>query len=377
MKCYYITEVQEIPPKPQLLPLDIETYNLQGMTALDPITSSISLIQVEINGDLYVYDIIRIGHVPDFLVDWLEDGTVIKIVHNISFEYKMFLSAENIALQGYWCTMLAETVLKNGLDVRYGIAPVVKRRCGVDLPKEEGKSDWGVRPLTKSQLLYAFNDIRYLKNVFQEQCKEFKGKDKLFNVYKRELKYVPMFCDTELAGVYFNKDKVQKAYDEYVKKVEEGLKAIQKVLPPVPVPLSTLKTKKGREKYPDGVRPPENTNDFKKALNQLGVPVPKVVDKKTKKERESLAKQTYHLVKHPSGKLMSQWAKDKKLLTSYLEPLLGVSEKKSKWIHKVTGLAHPSILQNGTQTGRPAYQNPPLQTIPAIFLFRDMVEPNE
>lgn len=53
-----------------------------------------------------------------------------------------------------------------------GLAAVVKERFGVVLAKDLQKSDWGRRPLSEDQLAYAFEDTRFLLDLWREMEKE-------------------------------------------------------------------------------------------------------------------------------------------------------------------------------------------------------------
>lgn len=367
---------------PSLLALDIETYNVQGYSALDFLTSKISTIQIGTQDVLAVLDIIKMGSIPLALKDILRNESTKLIIHNASFEYKMFRYTEGIEINNFFCTQIAESMLKNGVEFRFSLKETLSRRLDVELPKELGKSDWGKRPLSKVQLAYALNDVRYLIPLYLEQMaafakyrtkpEEISDMEKNFQV---EMDALPFFCETEYNGVYFNLDKVKVLEEKYTKAAEDKLAAIQEALPPVPLTDSDAKKKKLREMYPDGVKPVTSNRDFKEAFKLLGVKLPTLVNRKTRKESESLSAKTYHLVNHPVGKMIQEYTEVKKLLTSYIKPMLRkTNDAKPGWIHPLTGRAHPSIKQNGQVTARPAYQAPPLQTIPKTVEFREIVE---
>lgn len=50
-----------------------------------------------------------------------------------------------------------------------GYRRLVEQRCGVDLPKEETRSNWLERPLSPSQLDYAALDVVFLPVIWQQQ----------------------------------------------------------------------------------------------------------------------------------------------------------------------------------------------------------------
>ena len=124
---------------------------------------------------------------------------------------------------------------------------VVLRYCGVNLPKDQGSSDWGQSELTMEQLIYAVNDVRYLIPVFKAQLqgflldmKTYKADKVNFNLVKHvlgdlfkihpvmalEMRFVLALVRIELHGVMVNestiRDIVKKHQDE-IKEAEEKL----------------------------------------------------------------------------------------------------------------------------------------------------------
>lgn len=373
----------------KVVALDIETYNPQGLSALDFNTSAISTIQFSNGKEIRVYDILKLGSVPIPVKNLLEDENVVKVIHNASFEYNMLIMAEGIELKNIYCTMIAEQVCQNGITQKFSYAELVKNYFKVTLEKESQKVSWATRPLSPTQVRYIARDVLYLFHIYGKHLKIWEKHYKRDNGRLRanfdlEMELLPIFCLTEQAGVYFNTEKTKALCDKYEAISNEALKIIQGMFPLVTI-TSTDKTKHGKkwkEVYPDGMKLPSNTNDFKRALKSLGVALPTIIDKETREERESLSAGTYHLLDHPSREYIQEFVAVQKLLTSYIYPLLEdkVKEKRETkkqakcWIHPIKQRAFPSILQTGTVTARPAYKDPPLQTLPKLKEFREQVE---
>jgi ribonuclease D len=53
-----------------------------------------------------------------------------------------------------------------GLNYPLGHGPLVKEVLGISLSKGETLTEWGKRPLTKSQIRYAFDDVRFLLAIW-------------------------------------------------------------------------------------------------------------------------------------------------------------------------------------------------------------------
>lgn len=383
MKVHYIVTPKDLPSMTAgaVLPIDIETANFNGWTALDPNTSVISLLAMEIGGEIYIWDRLAIGGFSDQIKDWLLDPKIIKVAHNVKFEYGMFKYTEDLELSNIECTMLLEQVLKNGIrGLRFGYENLVYRYEGVELDKTPQKSDWGIRPLSIRQLQYSANDVAYLRSIYTKQhellsSRYERTKDEGdLQVYRLELDVIPAFAEMEHNGVYFEKDSVLALRDSFSKEIQRQLEEIQSKLPRVALTQSDADKKKMRELYPDGLKPPTSVGDFKKAYKALGVEIPTVIkDKGTKETRESLSKGTYYQVQHETGPMLAEYFANRKLLTSYINPILGEG-KKLPWINPYTGRVHPSFRSFGAQTGRPTCSDPALQTIPRLKEFRNLVE---
>ena len=58
----------------------------------------------------------------------LEDASIIKLFHNASFDYKYLKVHTDVEAKNIFDTMLAEGVLKAGLNMGYGLKDVADRR---------------------------------------------------------------------------------------------------------------------------------------------------------------------------------------------------------------------------------------------------------
>jgi ribonuclease D len=60
-----------------------------------------------------------------------------------------------------------------------GLASLAERHFGVNLPKDEQRSDWSRRPLTEKQLSYAASDVLYLISLAEKLEKELRDAKRL------------------------------------------------------------------------------------------------------------------------------------------------------------------------------------------------------
>ncbi len=108
---------------------------------------------------------------PLLVSDWrpfaalLEDLAVVKVVHACSEDLEVFLRLTGSLPQPLFDTQLAAAYLNIGFSMGY--SRLVQHELGIELPKDETRSDWLQRPLTPMQELYAAQDAEYLVEVYQ------------------------------------------------------------------------------------------------------------------------------------------------------------------------------------------------------------------
>jgi DNA polymerase-1 len=100
----------------------------------------------------------------------MADASITKIFHNAKFDLE-FLSAEGIAVNGLFDTMLAERVLTRGANQSASLAETLYRYFAVDLEKSHrskfNKSWDGI--WTDELVDYALSDVIHLPRLMREQ----------------------------------------------------------------------------------------------------------------------------------------------------------------------------------------------------------------
>jgi DNA polymerase I len=110
-------------------------------------------------------------------------------------------------------TLTAHRLLYGGLApgaAPAGLGAVLKRTLQLDLPKDQGSSDWGTEQLTQEQLVYAAHDVRHLHDVLRAQEDQMAKAD-LLTAWKLEQRLAPIVVDMTNAGFGFNTDGVKEA----------------------------------------------------------------------------------------------------------------------------------------------------------------------
>lgn len=229
-ECYDYLVVQEV------IGIDIETsrkfpkrtYPEEVYTpGLDPYVSRVVMLQIGTLERQYVIDtrVIDISKLKSIL----ESDKIVKVGHNLQFEYKHILHNFGFKLANIWDTFICEKVLYNGLKLSYSLESLAKRYLGLesvesidlfnsDTEDEEiskayinkstrlGFINIGDNPFSKTQIEYGVDDVIFPLKIkaIQEQ-----GRDgwspKL--AFRLENATVLALADMAYRGIGFDKVK--------------------------------------------------------------------------------------------------------------------------------------------------------------------------
>ncbi len=119
------------------------------------------LVQVATRKQIYLIDPLALGGPKELspLAPVFASPDICKIFH--AAEYDLFVLKRDCGFEfrNLFDTMISAQLL--GYP-SVGLAGIAKRHFGVDLPKEQQRSDWSARPLSAKQLSYAASDVLYL-----------------------------------------------------------------------------------------------------------------------------------------------------------------------------------------------------------------------
>ncbi len=107
---------------------------------------------------------------PLLIRDWspfaalLESPLVVKVFHACGEDLEVFQRLTGSLPQPLFDTQLAAAYL--GMPHSMGYSKLVLEILGLDLPKDETRSDWLQRPLTDMQVRYAAEDVQHLAEVY-------------------------------------------------------------------------------------------------------------------------------------------------------------------------------------------------------------------
>jgi ribonuclease D len=103
-----------------------------------------------------------IGSLAPFL-ELVTDPSVEKVVHAGEQDFAVLFERSGKPPANVFDTQIASAMVGYGEQLSY--AKIVEKVAGVKLPKLETLTDWTSRPLTKAQVEYALEDVRYLPRL--------------------------------------------------------------------------------------------------------------------------------------------------------------------------------------------------------------------
>lgn len=125
----------------------------------------LGLIQAADDEGIYLIDPLADMDFAPFTA-FLGDESVIKILHSCGEDLDAFGHFSGVLPTPVFDTQIA--VAYCGMDTQMGYQRIVQSLYGISLEKHETRSDWLQRPLSKSQLAYAEEDVRYLLMMYSD-----------------------------------------------------------------------------------------------------------------------------------------------------------------------------------------------------------------
>jgi ribonuclease D len=136
------------------------------------------LVQIATRRQIYLIDPLAFGGPAELspLGPIMASPDIRKIFH--AAEYDIFVLKRDCAFrfENLFDTMISAQIL--GYP-SVGLASIAERHFGVNLPKDEQRSDWSRRPLTPKQLSYAASDVLYLIPLAEKLEKELRAAKRL------------------------------------------------------------------------------------------------------------------------------------------------------------------------------------------------------
>lgn len=134
------------------------------------------LVQVATQDQIWIVDPTETGELSD-LGAVLANPEIEKVVHAGRQDFEIFYELYGAPPSNVFDVQLAASFAGYGSSLSYG--RLVEALVGVTLTKGESYTDWCRRPLTRAQLTYAADDVRYLEPIASRLKEELRGKDRL------------------------------------------------------------------------------------------------------------------------------------------------------------------------------------------------------
>ncbi|HOW15052.1 DNA polymerase [Methanosarcina sp.] len=324
--------------------VDIETDNSKDL-GLDPYRSEIVTFQIMTGSKnpLVIQDIEGIKKYKDRLESSLVVG------HNIKFECKFLKHHLGITLKNVYDTMVAEHVLTCGASGLTSLKSLVLKYCGINLDKGMQTSFAKGKELSQAQVEYAVQDILYLPEIMNQQMAKIKLLG-LENILDIEMKCIPAVAWMELSGMNIDlnllkeiEERVRKENEDKIKKLSEKFCVKE---------ATTQQTLTGDE-IQNKINIKSSTQ-LLKALQSKGYNL------------ESTGKKAF--LKYKGDPLITeieQFRATEKLLSSFIDPILGTGKTGESFVNPVTGRVHANFNQCGALSGRFSCEDPNLQQQPS------------
>lgn len=129
---------------------------------VDTFFPRIGLIQVGDGECNYLLDPLSLS-VWDSFIDLLRNTAVTKILHSCSEDLVVFKECFSQLPEPLFDTQRAAAFLGYGYSISY--QNLVKEMLGIDISKDQTRSDWLQRPLSEEQRNYAGLDVAYLPSI--------------------------------------------------------------------------------------------------------------------------------------------------------------------------------------------------------------------
>lgn len=136
----------------------------------------LALMQVNDSSEIYLIDCLQIKE-PKEICSFLSSPDTKKIFHSCREDVEAIFSWTKQGVLNIYDTQIANSLLGGSFSISY--KALVKEKIGLEVSKDETRTNWLRRPLTEAQLNYAATDVYYLIDLYGLQIEEFSETNKL------------------------------------------------------------------------------------------------------------------------------------------------------------------------------------------------------
>ena len=157
-------------------------------------------IQIRTQKKSYLIDMISNQNM-DFkqLREILKNKNILKVIHSARQDIEVLLYSFNLIVWPIFDTQLAYLLAYNENNIGY--TNLVEKLFKIKLSKKYQQSNWEIRPLSKSQIDYAENDVKFLPKIHEIILREIRKKRKIkkLNIEINKLKAIENIFDIKNA----------------------------------------------------------------------------------------------------------------------------------------------------------------------------------
>ena len=132
----------------------------------------------------------------------LENKKILKIFHFARFDLAVIKLYLKINVKNVFCTKIASKLIRTYTN-KHGLKDLISEFLKIDIDKKEQSSNWSNKRLTKDQIQYALNDVKYLDEIYKVFNSELKKKS-LIKEYKEILSFLETRVTLDLMGWDFD-----------------------------------------------------------------------------------------------------------------------------------------------------------------------------
>ena len=138
--------------------------------------AQLALIQIASEDAHALIDVPALSNL-DPLVDAFTRNDCLKIMHSASQDLEVLHQSMGAMPSPLFDTQIAASFLGGADQIAYGA--IVKQRLGIELDKDQTRTNWLQRPLSPAQLGYAELDVLYLYTLYEQLMDELNAADRL------------------------------------------------------------------------------------------------------------------------------------------------------------------------------------------------------
>jgi ribonuclease D len=129
----------------------------------------------------------------------LKNKNILKVIHSARQDIEVLLYSFNLIVWPIFDTQLAYLLAYNENNIGY--TNLVEKLFKIKLSKKYQQSNWEMRPLSKSQIDYAENDVKFLPKIHEIILREIRKKRKIkkLNIEINKLKAIENIFDIKNA----------------------------------------------------------------------------------------------------------------------------------------------------------------------------------